>query len=166
MAGWGSGLSLTPRLLVTSHEGQSLDCTSAAETSGSPDFLHISFFSPVKAHLMGAGRGKGLTLHESGLEECLWEGRKIFHCPLHTQNTFIHQLFNSIQGDYQGFQGLWCKDFSYAYATLSLTWITGWRSALGTWSSEKAGHNLEFCFWQGRQYTTTGIPLCSGIMLP
>lgn len=89
MAGWGSGLSLTPRLLVTSHEGQSLDCTSAAETSGSPDFLHISFFSPVKAHLMGAGRGKGLTLHESGLEECLWEGRKIFHCPLHRTRLFI-----------------------------------------------------------------------------
>lgn len=44
-AGCGSGLSSTLRLLITSHEGQSLDGSSAAGTSASPDFPHYFFFT-------------------------------------------------------------------------------------------------------------------------
>lgn len=48
MTGWGSGLSVTPMLLVTSHQGHSLDCVSDAETSGFPDFPQ--HFFPFTSH--------------------------------------------------------------------------------------------------------------------
>jgi len=43
MAGWRSGLSVTPILLITSHKGHSLDCISDAKTSGFPDFPQYFF---------------------------------------------------------------------------------------------------------------------------